>query len=249
MIFDAHFHIISPGFPILDINDYTPEPFTLSDYREKTQDLAVAGGAIVSGSFQGTDQSYLLCALKELSPTYVGVTQLKSNAEDDLIIELDRVGVRAVRFNVVRGGSEDIAQIEAFAKRLYDLAKWHVELYIDSVALEAQLPILEQLPKYSIDHLGLSEAGLPHLYRAVEQGAHVKATGFMRCDFEVLPVLQQIHSINPNALMFGTDLPGTRASRQFAESDLALIQDNFAEKDVVKITWSNAAEFYGIIMS
>ena len=34
------------------------------------------GGAVVSGSFQGFDQSYLLDALDQLGPSFVGVTQL-----------------------------------------------------------------------------------------------------------------------------------------------------------------------------
>lgn len=247
MIFDAHFHIISPGFPIISNHDFVPDPFTIADYRSRTAELGVAGGAVVSGSFQGTDQSYLICALKELSPTYVGVTQLKSSVEDEEVIELDRAGIRAVRFNVLRGGSEDIQKLESMAKRIYDLTKWHVELYIDSQMLTEHMDVLEQLPKYSIDHLGLSKSGLENLYQAVEKGARVKAAGFTRCDFDVLPALKQIHSINPDALMFGTDLPGTRAPRPFNLEDLSIIKDNFDQKDVEKIVWSNAAEFYGII--
>ncbi len=246
MIFDAHFHIINPNFPLIANKGYLPDAFTVEDYQQQTIDLPISGGAIVSGSFQGTDQSYLLDALKKLGPSYVGVTQLKADSSDSEIVELNKSGIRAVRFNLFRGGSESSDKLESFAKRVNELVDWHVELYIDSTTLPDLLPTLNKLPSYSIDHLGLSKAGLADLYQAVESGAKVKATGFMRCDFDVLPVLKQINTINPEALLFGTDLPGTRAPRPFSPQDLTLIADNFAPETVENILWKNAASFYKI---
>lgn len=100
------------------------------------------------------------------------------------------------------------------------------------------------MPKVSIDHLGLTADGLKHLYHLVEHGTHIKATGFMRVGFAPLAVMQQIHHINPYALMFGTDLPGTRAKRQFNQNDITLIEDNFSASDSKRILCDNALEFY-----
>jgi predicted TIM-barrel fold metal-dependent hydrolase len=50
---------------------------------------------------------------------------------------------------------------------------------------------------------------------------------------------------NPESLMFGTDLPSTRAPRPFDPQDLALIRDSFEEADAERILYSNAARFYG----
>lgn len=61
------------------------------------------GGAVVSGSFQGFDQDYLVAALKELGPSYVGVTQLPFSVSAEEILRLHRGGVRAIRFNFKRG--------------------------------------------------------------------------------------------------------------------------------------------------
>lgn len=55
-----------------------PGPFTAVDYRDRVAGLGVAGAAVVSGSFQGFDQSYLVGALAALDPTLVGVTQLRA---------------------------------------------------------------------------------------------------------------------------------------------------------------------------
>lgn len=51
-----------------------PDPFTVQDYQERIEGLGIAGGAVVSGSFQAFDQGYLISALKVIGPSYVGVT-------------------------------------------------------------------------------------------------------------------------------------------------------------------------------
>lgn len=63
-IFDAHCHIIDPQFPLIANNGYLPDPFGVGDYLATVQPLGVQGGAVVSGSFQGFDQGYLLQALR-----------------------------------------------------------------------------------------------------------------------------------------------------------------------------------------
>ncbi|EJQ90727.1 hypothetical protein II1_05557 [Bacillus cereus MC118] len=63
-IFDTHFHIIDFDFPIIKNQGYLPPSYVVEDYQNETSDLNVLGGAIVSGSFQGFDQEYLLKALK-----------------------------------------------------------------------------------------------------------------------------------------------------------------------------------------
>ena len=69
--FDGHLHIIDPRFPLIQSQGYLPEPFTVRDYVERTSALDLVGGAVVSGSFQGFDQGYLLDALERLgSPSW-----------------------------------------------------------------------------------------------------------------------------------------------------------------------------------
>ncbi|MCY6380518.1 amidohydrolase family protein [Hoeflea prorocentri] len=245
-LFDAHFHIFEPGFPMHENNGYLPQPFTLSNYDTWRNNLHVCGGAVVSGSMQGFDTSYLLHALAHLGPGFVGVAQIPPSLTDEEILALDREGVRAVRFNVRRGGSATLDQIEPLGQRVFDLAGWHVELYIDAKDLPDLMPVLSGLPKASIDHLGLSEDGLPHLLRLVERGVKVKATGFGRLDFDPLGALRKIHDENPHALMFGTDLPSTRAKRPFRVEDVDLVLDNFSTRDRARILRENAAGFYGI---
>lgn len=243
-LFDSHFHIIDYAFPLVPNDSYLPPQFDCTDYRKIAKDLNVVGGAIVSGSFQAFDQSYLVAAIKTLGPQFVGVTQLPATTTDAELLELNDHGIRALRFNLKRGGSENVTHLESFAKRVYELVGWHVELYIDSTLLAELSSTLIKLPAVSIDHLGLSKKGLPELLKLVEQGIKVKATGFGRVDFDVASVLKDIVSANPNALMFGTDLPSTRAPRPFSEEDIHLITETFDSKIAEKILYSNAINFY-----
>lgn len=243
-IFDAHFHIIDFDFPITENQGYVPPSYVVEDYQKDTATYPIVGGAIVSGSFQGFDQAYLVNALEKMGSAFCGVTQLPFSVTDDEIIDLHNKGVRALRFNVKRGGSEDLSKLDYFARRVYDLAGWHSELYIDVKNLPEIAPTIEKLPAISIDHLGLSEEGLPHLLRLVEKGVRVKATGFGRVELNVEHALKSIYAVNSEALMFGTDLPSTRAKRPFSYADIELIQELFDPISAEKILYQNAMNFY-----
>ena len=243
-LFDAHFHIIDPRFPLVPNQGYLPERYIVRDYLARTSEYDLRGGVVVSASFQEFNQDYLVNALARLGSGFVGVTQLPHTVSDGEIVELDIAGVRGIRFNMKRGGSEDIAHLEKMARRVYDLAGWHVEFYVDSRELETLQPMLCHLPAFSIDHMGLSHEGFPTLLRLVECGARVKASGFGRLDFNVADALREIHDANPNALMFGTDLPSTRAARPYSDHDLTLIIETLGETSARRVLSDNAMSFY-----
>jgi len=243
-IFDSHFHIIDKKYPLIQSKGYIPPTFTISDYLTRTENLNIRGGAIVSGSFQGFDQEYLISALNVLGENFVGVTQITMSTRDEEILRLNDAGVRAVRFNIERGGSEKIENLENLALRVFELCGWHVELYINSSKLDKIFNTISDLPSVSIDHLGLSKSGFNTLLKLVEKGVKVKATGFGRVDFYIESALKEIVSVNPDALMFGTDLPSTRAPRPFRYEDIDLIQDTFDENICKKIFYENAFSFY-----
>lgn len=246
-VFDSHLHIIDPAHPLVENRGYLPEPFTVADYRRRVSDLGIAGGAVVSGSFQGFDQGYLIEALRALGPGFVGVTQLPADADDARILDLDRAGVRAVRFNVARGGSADLDDLERLARRVHELAGWHAEFYIDARSIDETLSRrIAALPAASIDHLGMHEDGLPALLRLVECGVKVKATGFGRVQLDPAAASRAVLDVDPTALMVGTDLPSTRAPRPFRDTDLALLRAVLDPSEVDAVLWGNAAAFYRV---
>lgn len=245
-MFDAHLHIIDPRFPLVENDGYLPPAFTVDDYRRRVVSLGVAGGAIVSGSFQGFDQTYLRDALTRLGPGFVGVTQVPATITDEEITDLDTAGVRAVRFNLRRGGSADLADLDRLARRVDHVAGWHAELYIDARNLPELAPTLAALPSVSLDHLGLHRDGFQHVLRLVDRGVKVKATGFGRVELDPAQAMSAIVAANPEALMAGTDLPSTRAQRPFTDEDIDVIAAAVGDEHLDAVLWGNAAAFYRI---
>lgn len=243
-IFDAHFHIINPSYPLVRNHGYIPPAFSIEDYTDRLADYELAGGALVSGSFQAFDQEYLVDALGILGPGFVGVANIPFDLSNEELSRLNEHGVRAVRFNLKRGGSERIKHLNYLSNKLYQQYQWHTELYLDSIDLPELMPTLRSIPAFSIDHLGLSKDGLDQLYHCVELGARIKTTGFGRINFSPIPVMNQILKINPEALLFGTDLPSTRARVPFSDNDIELIKRNFSITELHMILYKNAVKWY-----
>lgn len=236
-IFDAHFHIIDPRFPLVPNQGFLPEPFTVDDYRTRTEELDITGGAVVSGSFQAYDQTYLIDALEQLGPGFVGVANVPPDITDDEVLVLYAAGVRAFRVNLVRGGDLDLLEL---APRFAELVGWHLEVYVDGRDLAGLAPRLKRAPRLVIDHLGLSQSGLPALLELVKEGAYVKASGFGRIELDVPSTLRAIADVNPGALVFGSDLPSTRAKRAFQDADIRLVREIAGGRAL----YANAAALY-----
>lgn len=243
-LFDCHCHIIDHRFPIVPNQGYTPPNFPLSVYRARAALLRIEGGAIVSGSFHGFDQTYLKAALARSGNGWVGVTQVPGDVPDKELVELESIGVRALRFNLFRGRIESVDEVVALARRAHATAGWHAEIYADAATLAPHVAALSKLPRIVIDHLGMTEAGLPVVLDLVRAGARVKATGFGRVTMNVENAIERIARVNPAALMFGTDLPSTRAARPFAVDDINLIERVLGAELAGKVHWDNAVELY-----
>src|SRR5690625_7612143 len=115
-IFDSHLHIINKGFPIQENHGYLPDYFSVTDYLDRVHKLNIKGGVVVSGCFQGFDQTYLVYALEKLGNVFVGVTQLPYATRNEEIVALAKLGVRALRFIVRVAESEDLSQLALFSQ-------------------------------------------------------------------------------------------------------------------------------------
>jgi len=245
-IFDSHLHIIDHRFPIVANQGYTPPNFTLDDYLEKSQPLGIVAGAVVSGSFQGFDQSYLRAALASLGAGWVGVSQVAADIPDSEIKDLASIGVRALRFNMFRGRIDSVDEVVSLATRAHAAGGWHAEIYADAAALRPHADRLAKLPQLVIDHLGMTADGLPVVLDLVAAGAKVKASGFGRVKFDVPKALEAIAKKNPAALVFGSDIPSTRAERPFMPSDVDLIEQVLGAELAAKVFWDNALALYRV---
>jgi predicted TIM-barrel fold metal-dependent hydrolase len=245
-MFDSHMHIFDPAYPMTANAGFLPAAYSVEDYLSRIQSLPVqlVGGAVVSASTQGFDQSYLVAALGRLGPGWVGVTQVPTSVTDEELVALHAAGVRAVRFNLYRGGRGILDDLAATARRVHATVGWHVELYIDAQDLDDLADLVASLPAVSIDHLGLSAAGLTTLVKLAEAGIRVKASGFGRTDFDIEQALRRLWRANPEALLFGTDLPCPRAPRPFANSDLDAVLAALGHEAACQVLHDNAITFY-----
>ena len=244
-LFDAHFHIIDPRFPLIANQGYVPPAFVLPAYRAAAEPLGIAGGAVVAGSFQGFDQSWMLATLQDLGPGWVGVAQVPADMPDAEIVALSAAGVRGLRFNMFRGSIDNVDDLVALATRAHRVGGWHAEVYADAAALAPHVGRLTGMGvPLSIDHLGMTAAGVAVLLDLVSAGVKVKATGFGRVTMDVASVLEKIAARDPSAPMFGSDMPSTRAKRAFEAGDVALIQRVLGEGLARRALWDNARAFY-----
>ncbi len=243
-IFDAHCHIIDKHYPIVPNQGYVPPSYSIEEYRHQTIPLGITAGAIVSGSFHGYDQTYLRALLPVLGPRWVGITQVPPDVPDIEIASLSSIGVRGLRFNIYRGRIDSVDDIVALATRANSIGQWHAEIYADASALKPHVAKLAKLPQIVIDHMGMNEEGLPVILDLVDAGAKIKITGFGRVNMNVPRTIEQIAARNPNALMFGTDLPSTRAKRPFEAIDIDLIRNILGPINATKTLWSNALSLY-----
>ena len=60
------------------------------------------------------------------------------------------------------------------------------------------------------------------------------------------PDLEVLFAANPDALMFGTDLPSTRAARPYSDRDFQLVVDTLGDTAARRVLHDNAAAFYRV---
>jgi predicted TIM-barrel fold metal-dependent hydrolase len=155
------------------------------------------------------------------------------------------LGIRGVRFNMYRGRIDSVDEVVALATRCHAVAGWHSEIYADAAALKLHPGALSKLPQLCIDHLGMTQAGVPVLLDLVAAGCKVKASGFGR-KLDVPKTLASVAQTSPQALVFGTDIPSTRAERPFMPSDIDLMENVLGPELTRKAFWDNPLALYRV---
>ncbi|MBE9605839.1 amidohydrolase family protein [Acetobacteraceae bacterium H6797] len=246
MLIDAHFHVFDPAFPLPGNDGYAPPDFTVADYLAAARPLGVTGGVLVAASTHGLDPAPLLAALRELGPGFVAVLNADERFTDEDLRGFAAQGVRGLRYNLYRGTSAPGEDLLGMARRARDAAGLHAQIYADLSALPDAQGWASLGEGLVVDHLGMTEAGLPLLLELAAGGAKVKATGFGRVALDVPRALERIAARAPKALMFGTDMPSTRAKRPFEAGDIDLLRKVLGEDLAKAALHDTAAAYYGL---
>ncbi|WHS62688.1 amidohydrolase family protein [Pseudomonas sp. G2-4] len=226
---DSHAHVFSRELNLAAARRYTPGyDATLSQYLNHLQTHGLSHGVLVQPSFLGTDNSYLLAALRQAPEQLRGVVVLEPDVSRAVLDDMARLGVVGVRLNLMGKAVPDFrdAAWRDFFGHIADL-DWHVELHLDAQDLPG---LIRQLMPFGIklvvDHFGRPDARLgtdqPGFAELMELGLSeqvwMKVSGiyrlagtdqqnleFARC---ALSLLEQ--GFGPRRLVWGSDWPHTQ---------------------------------------
>ncbi|WP_413795433.1 MULTISPECIES: amidohydrolase family protein [unclassified Pseudomonas] len=226
---DGHAHVFSRELELAAVRRYTPDyDATLAQYLSHLHAHGLSHGVLVQPSFLGTDNRYLLAALRQAPEQLRGVVVVERDVSRAELDDMARLGVVGVRLNLMGKALPDFrdAAWSGFLGHIAEL-DWHVELHanlVDVPGLVAQL-----LPlgiKLVVDHfarpdarLGLDQPGFAQLMAAGQSGrVWVKVSGIYRLGataaqnlaFARASLTRLEHSFGPERLVWGSDWPHTQ---------------------------------------
>lgn len=184
---DSHAHVFVRGLPLAPKPRHAPDyDATLDDYIALLDGHGLSHAVLVQPSFLGTDNSFLIEALRAHPSRLRGVAVVEPSTGDDALRALDEAGICGIRLNLV---GLPIPKLESPPWR--DLLArvraldWHVELHLESQHLHrAAEPVLEAGCKLVVDHFGRpdesDEVPADWLAAAAEGRTWVKLSGAYR---------------------------------------------------------------------
>jgi predicted TIM-barrel fold metal-dependent hydrolase len=257
---DTHFHVFGPQsrYPMDARRNYTPHECTLEDYRDVMRALGIERGVIIQPSVYGTDNRATLDALRSGGPAFRGIAVPARDISDDELAEMQRLGVRGLRLNLVNPQMVHLDHTLAILRRMAASA-WHLQVQLElGKTPEALRPLCDKAGvPVVVDHMGklapstrkhplmdMLKAGpcwvkLSAPYRVSAQPApHAELTGLVRA----------LADANPERVLWGSDWPhtelhhGTPSAASLADLVHAWFPDDALRR---QICVTNPARLYG----
>jgi predicted TIM-barrel fold metal-dependent hydrolase len=263
---DTHAHVFGPArdYPYAPQRSYTPPDSPLAEYMALLDTLGLERGVIVHPSVYGTDNRATLDALRAEPRRLRGVAVVDADVSDAELEEMDRLGVRGVRLNLLYSGAGlEFGVAERLAKRLAPLG-WHLQFLIDISTFEGFASRLSRLPvDCVIDHMGhmAAQKGADHpafrdlLAMLGEGRTWVKLSGAYRLssnDYppydDVLPFARALVETRPDRLVWASDWPHPAVTRPMPnDGDLLDLLWDWAPDAATRhrILCENPAALYG----
>ncbi len=160
---DTHGHVFTRDMRMIEGRRYTPAyDATIADYLAMLDDNAVSHGVLVQVSFLGTDNSYLLEALRQEPARLRGIVVVEPDITVEELRALDQVGVVGVRLNLIGLPDPALASSvwQEHLRRLAELG-WQVEVQAEAHRLPRLLPLLLAANvRVVVDHFGRPDGAL-----------------------------------------------------------------------------------------
>lgn len=224
---DCHAHVFTRDLPMPDRRrapsgyDATPE-----DYLRVLIANGMTQGVLVQPSFLGTDNSYLVAALRKYSNRFRGIAVVEPTIAAAELQELQDAGVVGIRLNLVGLPTPDFAS-PAWRALLNQVRRRHWQVEVHRSARELQ-PVVEPLLTAGIDvvidhfgrpdeKLGVEDPGFQYLLTlGGTRKVWVKLSGAYRngaggrgeaTAIAAMPLLRS--SFGLDRLVWGSDWPHT----------------------------------------
>ena len=182
---------------------------------------------LVQPSFLGTDNSFLLAALRAHPNWLRGIAVMAPDATPDDLAALDRAGIVGLRLNLIGQPDPEFAA-DLWQRHMADVARlgWHIEVQVEARRLPDILPsLLAADVDVVIDHfgkpdpvLGIEDPGFRYLLSSgASRRVWVKLSGAYRSGgmerggaiaAAALPLLKR--SLGLDRLVWGSDWPHTQ---------------------------------------
>lgn len=220
---DSHAHVFKRGLPLAAHSRYAPDyDATPEDYIRNLDANGMSKGVLVQPSFLGTDNNYLLEALRRFPDRFRGIAVVQPDIQQDALRELTAAGVVGIRLNLIGAQNPqfDVDPWPMLLKRLADL-NWQVEIQAEGRRWPELLPLLlKSGVKVVADHfgkpdpkLGVDDPGFQQLLKAGSTGrVWVKISGSYRNGAGLpalaIPLLRENFGVDH--LVWGSDWPHTQ---------------------------------------
>lgn len=250
---NTHCHVNSNGltpFRWSEDRKYDPAFAPWRKLLELDTLLGFSGEVVVAATCHGTDNTFMVNALKRAKGRAMGVAFVEKTVSDQELMDLDSMGVRGVRYSYVKRltNPPPPEEMVAMASRLRDLSAagnlkndWHIDLYCEAADLADLESHIKSIPVPVVfDHMAVPviDAGVKapafqlflKLFRD-KQDCYAKVTCPERLtgsgkpeDWKkVLPFARALAEEFPDRVITGTDWPHPNMKPGQMPNDGALV--------------------------
>ncbi len=228
---DSHAHVFSSKLKMVKQRRYTPSyNASVEEFIANFDKNGLTCGVLIQPSFLGTDNSYMIDAIRQHLDKLYGVVVVNPDIELEELQKLDKLNIIGIRLNLYGKEVPDLSS-DIWQRCLMFLKKldWHIEIHADAYILPPLVDIiLASGVKVVIDHFGkptsnavVDDEGIKYLLSVANtRRIWVKISGVYRLDkksgFEesmkkakqLIPIL--LESFGPDRLLWGSDWPHTQ---------------------------------------